>query len=363
MLGKHHFLTLSLVVAITFLSIGCAPRVMVRKNPSDCDSGIRYYRPKPYLFISPLAQSSQTGSGSSTRTVMTPSDQFVNIQLQHLPDFSEEYSIDVNPRFGRSNVMVTLEDGWNLTAINQDLDSNFDENIGAVASLIDAVAPGVASTLGGTSSEGVAQPVQAETSFQTAARNIPLGYYESVIVPNVNGGGKRLCGWRYIGFTPFSSCSDVVGCNQQPLGGTEELFGLTFRNGVMVFEKLGTMSLRSPEQSSERSASNMPATVMPVTNTPGPLPATTRSMIIGKISGDLRNAGIPPIPGLQISEQSTQNAVLIQTTEQTSDRAMQVIESAVKSELPNANVTFAFSRDDSSSRRGSGTRIDELPPN
>ena len=162
------------------------------QNPSSCDTGVRYYRPKPYLFISPLAQSVQSGTGSSTRTTTTPSDQFVNIQLQYLPDFAEEYSIDVSPRLGRSNVMITLEDGWNLTAINQDLDSNFDENLGAVSSLISAVAAGTppATTLGGTDSGGESSTRVEATSFEVAARNIPLGYYESVIVRNGSRDGK-----------------------------------------------------------------------------------------------------------------------------------------------------------------------------
>ena len=46
----------STLLIITLLNLGCAPRVTVRKNPCDQDCGFRYYRPKPYLLISPAGE-------------------------------------------------------------------------------------------------------------------------------------------------------------------------------------------------------------------------------------------------------------------------------------------------------------------
>lgn len=208
---------------------GCTPRVRVRQNPGPQDTGIRYYRPKPYLKIEPAGVSVTEGK----KTTVTPSDEFVSITLEYLPDFSEEYSIDVRPGLGVAEVSIGLQDGWNLTSINQTLDSQFDENVEAIAALTKA-ASGFVPT-----GKSIGTPEGSSQRFVVAATNVPLGYYESVISRD-GCGRKRLYGWRYVGFLPFAACpTDMCGsqhlaCSSVP----SELFGLVFEQGAMVFRRL-----------------------------------------------------------------------------------------------------------------------------
>jgi len=188
---------------------GCTTTT-VTKNPADCDRGIRYYRPKPYLLIQPA----------------TASDEFVSLSLEYLPDFSEEYSIRVRAGFGVNQTKIVLQDGWNLTQIDQKLDSQTDENIRAVADLISSLPIPTAGK----------QP--AMSKMVVRATNVPLGFYASVISRGPDG-KKRLFGWRYVGFHPFNACPiesvgcGVVGCSDQ------EIYGLVFERGVMKFKLIG----------------------------------------------------------------------------------------------------------------------------
>lgn len=230
-------------VVLVVTVFGCAPRVRVKKNPTARDQGIRYYRPKPYLLVSPAGETTTSGDKAVTK----PTDRYVSLELKYLPDFGEEYSINVCPGLGSANVSVSLEDGWNLTSINQELDTQFDENLGAVASLVGAVAP---KGLVGTS--GDAGGANAEARMTVAARNIPLGFYEAVVGVDHRCGKKQLFGWRYVGFAPFNACplyasgADCVSCNDGSLAGV--LYGLTFYNGVMTFRPLDSMHQLSTEE-------------------------------------------------------------------------------------------------------------------
>ncbi|HHK42491.1 MAG TPA: hypothetical protein ENJ50_08740, partial [Planctomycetaceae bacterium] len=112
------------LLPILLTTTGCLPRTTVVANPGPRDKGIRYYRPKPYLLVQPAEGPVAGGQ--------------VTIELQYLPDFSEEYSIHVRSGFGINNTSVTLEDGWNLVAIEQELDSRVAEQISALGDLLDA---------------------------------------------------------------------------------------------------------------------------------------------------------------------------------------------------------------------------------
>lgn len=121
----------SLLTIVICLSAGCIPGTKVVKNPGSDDCGIRYYRPKPYLLITPHENQDQI-----------PTEEYVRIELEFLPDFSEEYSIHIRPGLGTNQTSVTLEDGWNLTALNVELDSQFSDNVEAVTEGIARLAPG-----------------------------------------------------------------------------------------------------------------------------------------------------------------------------------------------------------------------------
>lgn len=226
---RHNCLLIALVTAAITVA-GCTPRVRVRQSPGPTDTGIRYYRPKPYLRIEPAGSVVTEGKVSTT----TPSDEFVAISLEYLPDFSEEYSIDVRPGLGSANVSVGLTDGWNLTSLNQELDTQFDENVKAVAELAKAATGFIPSA----KSTDSAVPGTMQR-FVVAATNVPIGYYESVISKDTCG-KKRLYGWRYVGFLPFTPCpTEMCGTQHLACGSVpSDLFGIVFQNGVMTFKHL-----------------------------------------------------------------------------------------------------------------------------
>jgi hypothetical protein len=150
------------------------------------------------------------------------------LKLQYLPDFAEEYSLHITPGIGAANVQVQLDQGWNLTQINQDLDSQLDENLEAVADLAGALAK----------TAGPRAPSDSD-AMVVQATNVPIGFYESVVGPGPNG-KKQLYGWRYVGFAPFNTCpTQVTGgqsvCCDDP---SAAIYGLVFQNGVMVFRPL-----------------------------------------------------------------------------------------------------------------------------
>ncbi len=235
--------TIVLIVAI-IVTGGCAPRVTVKKNPCDDFNGFRYYRPKPYLLITPAGDEvKEEAKDKPTKTTKVKSDEFVSIELQYLPDFSEEYAIKIWNGLGTSNVSLTLEDGWKLTSVNQQLDAQFDDNVKAIAELVKAGGSILAAGPEIIDASRVTDPPGTKYRWAVRATNIPLGYYESVIgcLPN---GKKQLFGWRYVGFAPFNSCPTqmcgitTAGCEGDARG---PVYGLAFEEGVMVFKLLGEL--------------------------------------------------------------------------------------------------------------------------
>lgn len=245
--SSHVLMLLLASLLANVLLCGCAPRVIVRANPKPNDRGIRYYRPKPYLKVEPAEVAID-----KNQTKIVPG--LVRISLAYLPDFSEEYSIDVRSGLGIASVGIKLEDGWNLTEISQQLDSQTDENTKAFASLLSAVGDVVPTTASGN--------VAPEVGFTVPARNVPIGFYESIIGRD-NQGHKRLYGFRYVGFVPFAGCPIDMGgqqaaCCNDPNSG---LYGLSFVDGQMLFLPLDQMA-------------HLPASGAPRTTDAGAIQAT-----------------------------------------------------------------------------------------
>ena len=236
-LGCHYGLRICLILLSGLLITGCTPRVIVRANPTASDRGIRYYRPKPYLKVEPAEVAIE-----KNQTAIVPG--VVRISLVYLPDFSEEYAIDVRSGLGIANVGIKLEDGWNLTEISQELDSQTDENVRAAASLLSAVGDVVPTA---SSSQ-----TTAEATFTVPARNVPIGFYESIIARDSRG-CKRLYGFRYVGFIPFANCPMDMGGRQTACCSDPQsaLYGLSFVNGQMVFLPLDEMAHTSAVDASK----------------------------------------------------------------------------------------------------------------
>jgi hypothetical protein len=272
---KTRIWIVAVLVAGMFSAQGCT-RVNVRRVTGDCDNGIRYYRPKPYLFIS--GEPVESGGDEATFTIhqkkevkvdttaselnasiaqlashqLPPSPidppaaksqsqdnteqaphrvQKITMALQYLPDFSEEYSIDYRPGLGIGELNVTLENGWNLTSIGIKTDQQTDEIITSVGSTIGQIAG-----LGGAGlTESTRNDPPQASLYGT---NVPFGFYEAVISCDPRG-RKQLYGWRYIGFMPFQACPINAGGLENVCCSSNAIYGLVFVNGVLQFQQIG----------------------------------------------------------------------------------------------------------------------------
>jgi hypothetical protein len=199
---------LSVVCTFSVVLAGCSS-VNVVKNPSAGDNGIRYYRPKPYLLVTPA---DETG-------------RMVKLEILQLPDYCEEYSI--HPR-GKKPPGVQLQDGWNLVGVG-----------GAGPAPPPAGAP------------PAPPPVAKLPDAVLAASNVPIGLYESVF--DYSGPVKYLKGWRYVGFSPFGSSGPPNGTDQAGTAAAARgcppcasagsviqgpLYGIVFFNGAMTFRPI-----------------------------------------------------------------------------------------------------------------------------
>lgn len=145
--------TLLVALAGAVLLSSCAG-VQVKRVVSEDQSGLRYWRPAPYLAYVRTA----TDKGSSCE-----------LRAFYLPDKSEEYAITFTAGMGTAKVNPTLADGWNLTSLDSDVDSKTAENITAIASLVEKTAAAVApSGTRGTGSGGTAgrAPERCEGVFR-----------------------------------------------------------------------------------------------------------------------------------------------------------------------------------------------------
>lgn len=229
------------ICVATVSAAGCLPSTRVIKNPGDCDRGIRYYRPKPYLSVKPLIN--KAGE---------PVTGFVSLEQVVLPDFSEEYSIHIRTGLGSNNTSVSLTDGWRLDSINVELDSNFDQNLEALAEFAKVV-PSL------TASKDV-----ADASMAVPASNVPIGLYESVVSKGCDG-KKRLYGFRYVGFMPYSTCP-LESCGSETQSCFDgQIYGLVFDGKQMAFkllhgipESLGTKPAYSVDKSDLETLPNPP---------------------------------------------------------------------------------------------------------
>ena len=217
---------LLLAAATSLLSIGCLPSTKVHKNPGDHDRGIRYYRPKPYLLLKPL---------KNTEGELVPG--YVSIEMKMLPDFSEDYSIHISSGLGTNQTEITLVDGWRLDSLNIDLDSKFSENVNALGDL--------GKQLKLTSNDD--EDPSKKRRIPVQAKDVPLGYYEAVVSKDRNR-VKRLYGFRYVGFMPYSPCPvESCGVDVQPCY-HNDVYGLVFENNAMVFKRLDLAATNYSEE-------------------------------------------------------------------------------------------------------------------
>ena len=209
--------TLLAVILAAVTLTGCASTT-VHKSPGPDDCGFRFYRAKPYLLLTPA-----DAGKSHTYT----------LSITNLPDFTEEYSVHVNPGIGINNTELKFNDAGVLTGAITNIDSGVTPFIQAVT--------GLAGTVGGLAEKRNDADKANLPKFEVKAFNVPIGLYEAVLGRGPDG-TKRLYGWRYVGFTPFAPCpleSSGAACTTC----TEmDLYGLVWMGDAMVFARLSDIA-------------------------------------------------------------------------------------------------------------------------
>jgi hypothetical protein len=119
------WLSCSFLLAI---ASGCAQVQVTRlEKPTDYKQGVRFYRPRPYLWVTD-AKEEATG------------DKFRKVTIIWLPDMTQEYVATWQTGLGTVNAQLTLQDGWNLIGLTGQADSKTAEIINAVSGLIPSIA-------------------------------------------------------------------------------------------------------------------------------------------------------------------------------------------------------------------------------
>ena len=101
------------------LIVGCARVEIAKITPENpYKEGLRFYRPSPYLWVTKDKDGALQGS------------------IVWLPNKNEEYFIKVKSGIGSVDTKFTLENGWNLTGLNETRDSKTPEMIKALTGFL-----------------------------------------------------------------------------------------------------------------------------------------------------------------------------------------------------------------------------------
>jgi hypothetical protein len=286
-----------LLLLLTISCLGCT-QVTVKKDPGPNDKGFRYYRPKPYLMITPGAiekkeekptftSSTSVKQGAPLKIASPdPSDQSaINNKGVRLTDYSE----GIEPGQFKANVgelvpPKNVNRGENDSTQNASSDAQAEEKIKASISLIYLpdfaeeysvrLRPGLGigelsmklengwnlTSVGMKTDQQTAEIINSVANLvgsagktfspelrdnkttpiaDVLATNIPFGLYEAVISEDPCG-RKQLYGWRYVGFMPFQSCP-VQPCGMESMACNDPsaIYGMVIDiSGTMRFEKI-----------------------------------------------------------------------------------------------------------------------------
>lgn len=123
------FRLLALGLVSFTLTVTACSRVEVTKLQTQDNqlSGVRFYRPWPYLARY------QGKDGGCTDSIV------------FLPDLEQEYVVRWYSGMGSVDAKMNLENGWNLVSFGQTRDTKIPETIAAVSGILKtAIAPGAA---------------------------------------------------------------------------------------------------------------------------------------------------------------------------------------------------------------------------
>lgn len=110
---------LLLLFAVGIINSGCSRVIIEPYDEKTYTDGIRFYRPQSYVLVSKNEDKSQVNGGNK-------------ISIIYLPNMSEEYVVRAWVMFGSVSMKPTLNDGWNLTALDSSADPKIPEMITAL---------------------------------------------------------------------------------------------------------------------------------------------------------------------------------------------------------------------------------------
>jgi len=146
-----------MLVALSCTLMACASLTVRRvPQPETETTGVRFYRPRPYLLVTESA--AQKSGDQKTNSLSDaavngnlldlrgggdpkePAPQQLSVQIVWLPDYSQEYQIIAKPGIGSVTFNPSLKDGWNLSSLSATVDTKTAEILTAVGGLITAAA-------------------------------------------------------------------------------------------------------------------------------------------------------------------------------------------------------------------------------
>jgi len=147
------------------LLTGCGSSITAisLKGEKENKKAIPYYLPQPYLLItkdfshpgtkttktekteSANTQAEQDSGTAKNETIITKEPVSITVngftyKIIYLPNLAEKYGLVYNTSSGESDLSFTLKDGWMFTGFNLKSDTQIDETITAISSLVSSIA-------------------------------------------------------------------------------------------------------------------------------------------------------------------------------------------------------------------------------
>jgi hypothetical protein len=162
---KKTLIALLLISSVLLTDCSSSITAISLKDKNENKKAIPYYLPQPYLLITkdcshlgakttktekttsentqkPAEKPSETAK-KETSTTSEPVSITVNgftYKIIYLPNLAEKYGLIYNSSSGVSDLSFPLKDGWMFTGLNLKSDTQIDETITAMSSLIDSIA-------------------------------------------------------------------------------------------------------------------------------------------------------------------------------------------------------------------------------
>jgi nitrogen fixation protein len=133
-------------VSLCMLS-GCAGVTVTKITDSTYKEGVRFYRPWPYLWVTKEATRESTAEKVNDKTKNTTTETSKNVttdkyssKIIWLPKYDEEYVVKTTGLIGSAKYNIALADGWQLTSMGMERDTQIPQTITAVTGALTGVA-------------------------------------------------------------------------------------------------------------------------------------------------------------------------------------------------------------------------------